>query len=245
MTDEELDVLSETQPTEYQLYFVPLVWAMNIITKARQEGHIRFDRAVEILTEEITSFRGKLGTIFAYDWVNPPLVYTQMATIVVYSYFLACLFAWQYLDPSKGYPGYDIDMYVPIFGLLRFFFYIGWLKVAESLINPFGEDVDDFEIEYLIERNLNVSYLIVDEMHHEHPDLVRDAFWGTTDVALPDFFKGTEPGAGDNEPAGPANEGDRFTGSLAKLDLSERRPSLAFWRGASASKPFLSTTSLK
>lgn len=29
--------------------------------------------------------------------------------------------------------------------------------MAESLINPFGEDADDFEIEYLIERNLNVS----------------------------------------------------------------------------------------
>ncbi|VDQ04648.1 unnamed protein product [Trichobilharzia regenti] len=62
------------------------------------------------------------------------------------------------MDPAKNYEGHDVDIYVPIFGLLRFFFYIGWLKVAESLINPFGEDVDDFEIEYLIERNLHVSY---------------------------------------------------------------------------------------
>ncbi|THD20787.1 Bestrophin [Fasciola hepatica] len=242
MTEEELDVLVKTEPTEYQLYFVPLVWALNIVSQARQEGHIRFDRAVEILTEEITTFRGKLGTIFAYDWINPPLVYTQMATIVVYSYFLACLFAWQYLDLSKGYPGYDIDIYVPVFGLLRFFFYIGWLKVAESLINPFGEDADDFEIEYLIERNLNVSYLIVDEMHHEHPELVRDAFWGTADFTL---SKSNDFAEGDAETTtGGAGDGDKFTGSLANLNVMERRPSLAFWRSASISKPFASTTNL-
>ncbi|KAF6767770.1 hypothetical protein AHF37_09111 [Paragonimus kellicotti] len=128
MTQEEFNVYKTTPPIEYSLYFAPLVWAMDIITQARREGHIRFDRAVEILTEEITAFRGKLGTIFAYDWVNPPLVYTQTATVVVYTYFISCLFSWQYLDPSKGYSGYEVDIYVPIFGLLRFFFYVGWLK---------------------------------------------------------------------------------------------------------------------
>ena len=46
--------------------------------------------------------------------------------------------------------------------------------MAEALINPFGEDDDDFEMNWLIDRNLQVAYLIVDEMHAEHPELVKN-----------------------------------------------------------------------
>lgn len=51
---------------------------------------------------------------------------------------------------------YSFDLYFPIFTTLQFFFYIGWLKVAESMINPFGDDDDDFEVNWMVDRNLAV-----------------------------------------------------------------------------------------
>ena len=42
-----------------------------------------------------------------------------------------------------------MDLYVPLFTMLQSIFYIGWLKVTETLLNPFGGD-DDFDIAYLI-----------------------------------------------------------------------------------------------
>jgi len=54
-----------------------------------------------------------------------------------------------------------IDLYFPVFTTLQFFFYMGWLKVAETLINPFGEDDDDFEVNWLIDRNLQVRIILI------------------------------------------------------------------------------------
>jgi hypothetical protein len=48
------------------------------------------------------------------------------------------------------------DFYIPIFTFIEFICYMGWIKVAETLLNPFGDDDEDFNLSYLIDRNLQV-----------------------------------------------------------------------------------------
>lgn len=165
--------------TKYSKHWMPIVWAASIITRARKEGRIRDDFAVKTLIDELNKFRAQTGMLIQYDTISIPLVYTQVVTLAVYSFFITSVMGRQWVEGKELKDGFVnmIDLYFPLFTTLQFFFYMGWLKVAESLINPFGEDDDDFEVNWIIDRNLQVSYMIVDEMHHEHPELVKDQYW--------------------------------------------------------------------
>ncbi|XP_061737323.1 bestrophin-2 [Nerophis ophidion] len=169
----------------YNKYWIPCVWFTNLAAVARCEGRIKDDHTLKLLLEELNGFRGKCSMLFHYDMISVPLVYTQVATLAVYSFFLVCLIGRQFLDPDQGYPGHDLDLYVPIFTLLQFFFYAGWLKVAEQLINPFGEDDDDFETNWLIDRNFQVSMMAVDEMYGDVPMIERDRYWNDSNPRPP------------------------------------------------------------
>uniref|UniRef100_A0A8D8TBC3 Bestrophin homolog n=1 Tax=Cacopsylla melanoneura TaxID=428564 RepID=A0A8D8TBC3_9HEMI len=164
-------------------HWMPIVWAASIVTRARKEGRVRDDFSVKSIIDELNRIRGQCGKLLGYDTVSVPLVYTQVVTLAVYSFLITTIMGRQWLDvsndishPLRIHNNY-IDVYFPIFTILQFFFYMGWLKVAEVLINPFGDDDEDFEVNWMIDRNIQVSYLIVDGMHHEHPDLVRDQYW--------------------------------------------------------------------
>ncbi|XP_013372985.1 PREDICTED: bestrophin-3 isoform X2 [Chinchilla lanigera] len=183
-------------------YWVPFIWFGNLAAKARDEGRIRDSVDLQSLMTEMNRYRSWCSLLFGYDWVGIPLVYTQVVTLAVYTFFFACLIGRQFLDPTKGYAGHDLDLYIPIFTLLQFFFYAGWLKVAEQLINPFGEDDDDFETNWCIDRNLQVSLLAVDEMHMSLPKMKKDIYWddsaarppytlAAADYCIPSFLGST------------------------------------------------------
>ena len=54
------------------------------------------------------------------------------------------------------------DYYIPIFTILKFIFYFSWLSVAQALINPFGDDDEDFDVYYIIDRNVQIGYMMVE-----------------------------------------------------------------------------------
>ncbi|XP_036327632.1 bestrophin-4-like [Rhagoletis pomonella] len=213
LTDNEKDVLiaMDEKSPKHRKHWVPLVWAASIVSRARKEGRIRDDVALKTIFDQLDGFRNKCAIILHFDSVPIPLVYTQVVTLAVYSYFLAALIGQQWVPKVADADGHFhwVDYYVPIFTTLQFFFYMGWLKVAESLMNPFGDDDDDFEVNWMIDRNLQVSYFIVDEMHHEHPELVKDQYW---DEVLPEglpypghFHKATTDFAGVGKSDGAAH----------------------------------------
>ncbi|CRL02636.1 CLUMA_CG015905, isoform B [Clunio marinus] len=172
----------EVMDTKGQMakYFIPLVWATNIINRARKEGLIASDHIVQTVLTELSDIRFRLGALQGFDTFCVPLVYTQVATLAIYIYFISALMGRQMVSqaPVTGGSKYeDPDLYFPLFTALQFFFYVGWLKVAEVLINPWGEDDDDIELNWLIDRHIKAAYMIVDEMHEEHPELCKDQYW--------------------------------------------------------------------
>ncbi|XP_071549401.1 bestrophin-2-like [Panulirus ornatus] len=181
LTENEKAVLEELEnkTAEHKTY-VPIMWACKITDRARREGKVTDVMAQKTITDEILKLRGFCGELLGWDTYNIPLVYTQVVTIAVYSFFLFSVIGEQFLDPSQGYPNNLIDLYVPVFSLLQFFFYIGWLKVAESLINPFGEDDHDFEFVPLVKRHLEMSYLLADAQPTDLPTVVQEEYWDST-----------------------------------------------------------------
>ncbi|KAK1786262.1 hypothetical protein P4O66_017963 [Electrophorus voltai] len=185
MTEEELKTLNHLY-SDFNKYWMPLTWFANLASQAREEGRVKDDIALRLLMDELNNYRAKCSMLFHYDWISIPLVYTQVVTLAVYSFFAFCLIGRQFVKPEKADEyKVHVDLYIPIFTLLEFFFYAGWLKVGELIINPFGEDDDDFETNQLIDRNIQVSMLAVDDMHQHLPPLEKDKYWMDKGFSLP------------------------------------------------------------
>ena len=105
----------------------------------------------------------------------------QVATVITSAYFFAQLFSKQFLispnkdtdstafenstikySNNKPFADFTPDVYFPVFLFVEFFCIMGWIKVAETLLNPFGDDDEDFGVNYIIDRNLQVTQYIAD-----------------------------------------------------------------------------------
>ncbi|KAL3102221.1 hypothetical protein niasHS_003630 [Heterodera schachtii] len=182
MTAEELKEFDSVE-TEHIKYWTPIQWAFLLARRARDQGMIESD-----IIYKIRQYRVNVLTLTLYDWVPIPLVYTQVVNLAVRLYFVIALFARQFLKDFGGRNLGDhhlkVDIIVPVMTILQFFFYMGWIKVAEVLLNPMGEDDDDFETNWIIDRNLQCGLMIVDECYGREPPLERDQFWERSNAPM-------------------------------------------------------------
>jgi len=113
-----------------------------------------------------------------YDWVPVPLVYSQVVFVSVRVYFILCLVARQSFIQHETVDAAhrEITYYLPFMTIIQFMIFMSWLKVAEVLLNPFGEDDDDFECDFIIDRNITVAMLLVDKCHDTVGEMVEDRF---------------------------------------------------------------------
>uniref|UniRef100_A0A1I7U9J3 Bestrophin homolog n=2 Tax=Caenorhabditis tropicalis TaxID=1561998 RepID=A0A1I7U9J3_9PELO len=174
LTEKEYNILEATHTeNDSSLWMTPLHWIQQIIRKV-EEDHKPTPSLLNQFVVELKTFRQSLRKLYSYDWVCVPLVYTQVATLATYAFFFFSLFGRQPLIPEVD-SGKDFDMRVPIFTIVQFLFFVGWFKVGQDLMRPFGLDDDDIELNYILDRNVRVSFDIVNHLQEaELPDFEND-----------------------------------------------------------------------
>jgi len=195
MTQNEKKLFESVPANEFNTYWVPCTWFVYRLQEATKQGRLLNQYALENIMREFCEFRAKCGLLWCYDWVSIPMVYTQVVTLATYVFFIFTIIGRQKLNPEayggnrmpSGRIPLDIDLYIPIFTVLQFFFFMGLLKVAEQLINPFGDDDEDFELNWLIDRHMKASFLGCDILMNPEriPPLVKDYYWDKQDCPIP------------------------------------------------------------
>lgn len=178
--DEAMRIGEENSDAMYESnWWMPLKWATEIMSNAQKEDLIQSAPGYAGIMGMLSKFRSSLADVATYGHIPVPLVYTQVVTLAVYVYFAVALIAEQWTMTE------DVDLYYPIFMTVKFLFFFGWLRVAETLYNPFGEDDDDFELNELLNRHFKVAMNIVDQ-NEEPPELRKDMFWNHPDPYISD-----------------------------------------------------------
>uniref|UniRef100_A0A915CLJ0 Bestrophin homolog n=1 Tax=Ditylenchus dipsaci TaxID=166011 RepID=A0A915CLJ0_9BILA len=84
-----------------------------------------------------------------------------------------------------------IDLVVPFMTLLQVFFYLAWIKVGEEMLNPLGGGESDFEINYIIDRNLSFAMLMADSFAGKFPKQLPDTLLPLHSKAVENIYAGS------------------------------------------------------
>merc|ERR1719436_1527807 len=128
-----------------KVWWMPLSWSMTMIKSAKENRVVTYEQ--KIIINHLVRFQCKLEKVDLVDSVILPPLYRQVVRFAIWSYFVLALFGSQAKQD-------DFSFHLPLFLILRFIFFVGWLEVAEAIENPFGNDEDDFHVCQLVSRHL-------------------------------------------------------------------------------------------
>ncbi|CAJ0573739.1 unnamed protein product, partial [Mesorhabditis spiculigera] len=176
MTEQEYVLLEDVHASCASVrWMAPLQWVQQIMMDEVKDNNPTASIVNNFITE-LKLYRQSFRKIFCHDWVCVPLVYTQVAALATYAFFFFCLFGRQYFHQDD-----TVDLKVPIFLIVQFLFFVGWFKVGQDLMRPFGMDDDDIELNWILDRNIACSFAIVHKLiNTRHPELGEgneDIFW--------------------------------------------------------------------
>merc|ERR1711963_710263 len=174
-------------------WWLPIKWSISIMRESFAEGRMATAPSYVSIVNAISNYRKSLTGVVTYGHVTVPLVYTQVVHLAVYFYFAVSLLGRQWIQVHKKVEKVpeniverfwgattdpeELDLYFPIFLTFEFLFYMGWLKVASALYNPFGDDDDDFAVMDKMNRHIKVCMRIVEEDDDGIPEVMDDDFW--------------------------------------------------------------------
>ncbi|VDD95783.1 unnamed protein product [Enterobius vermicularis] len=134
---------------------IPKITGKLLLTKSEESYSCNFAKNIAKLTicllqtSKLTSVIIKL-----FFWSLQYMLDFRKSSLkcILYDYFTLPIC---YVHVLYLYP------YVPFMTIVQFIFLTGWCKVAESLLNPWGEDDDNFEINFIVDRNLRACLLLI------------------------------------------------------------------------------------
>ena len=102
-----------------------------------------------------------------------------MVHLAVYFYFAVALVGRQCVKVTvpAAEEAFSLDHFIPIFLIFEFLFYMGWLKVASNLYNPFGDDDEDLALMDLLNGHIKICMKIIDDDKNDIPEVLEDEFW--------------------------------------------------------------------
>ncbi|KAK5985712.1 Bestrophin [Trichostrongylus colubriformis] len=105
-----------------RVYWMPIEWATQLLKKCYKKGQID-EYHFGVLCETIMKFREMMHNLLSYDWVNVPLVYTQVVHICTVAYFGITCLANQPIK-EQGPRLWINDFVIPVYGVYEFIFFV-------------------------------------------------------------------------------------------------------------------------